>query len=190
MVSSIRRLLLTSLSVYTLFGSISVTVKGSSGSSRTQGPNGKSTSKTTTTPGTSSPPNVIIILADDLGWHDVGFSGSNISTPNIDRFATEGVRLTQYYAQPVCSPSRAAIHTARYPIAYGLQTYVIDPPGVDYGLNLNETILPQLLKQYGGYQTHAVGKVSYYDYLLVLLLPCYFLPIHILFFEFIMPVFI
>lgn len=106
----------------------------------------------------SSKPNILLIVADDLGWHDCGFTGSNISTPNIDKLVREGVRMENYYAQPVCTPSRAAMMTGRYPIAYGLQTYVIDPAGVDYGLNLNETLLPQLLKQYGGYQTHAVGK--------------------------------
>jgi hypothetical protein len=102
----------------------------------------------------ASRPNIVVIVADDLGWRDVGFSGSNISTPHIDKFASEGVRLTGLYGQPVCSPSRAALHTGRYPISYGLQTYVIDPAGVDYGLNLNETLMPELFKTYGGYQTH------------------------------------
>ena len=106
----------------------------------------------------SPPPNILFILADDLGWHDVGFSGSGISTPNIDALLSSGLRLSRYYGQPVCSPSRAAIMTGRYPIAYGLQTYVIDPGGVDYGLNLNETTLPQLLRDKGGYTTAAVGK--------------------------------
>jgi hypothetical protein len=102
----------------------------------------------------ASRPNIVVIVADDLGWRDVGFSGSNISTPHIDKIASEGVRLTGLYGQPVCSPSRAALHTGRYPISYGLQTYVIDPAGVDYGLNLNETLMPELFKTYGGYQTH------------------------------------
>ena len=108
----------------------------------------------------SSPlPSIIFIVADDLGWGDVGFTGmSDVRTPNIDQLAANGLRMTSYYGQPVCSPSRAAIHTGRLPLAYGLQTYVIDPTGVDYGLDLNETTLPQLLRDRGGYATHAVGK--------------------------------
>ena len=79
-------------------------------------------------------------------------------TPHIDALHAKGLRLTHYYGQPVCSPSRAAIHTGRLPLSYGLQTYVIDPEGVDYGLDLNETTLPQLLRDKGGYDTHAIGS--------------------------------
>ena len=53
------------------------------------------------------PPNVIILLADDLGWADVGYRGSDIQTPNIDRLAREGMRLERFYATPFCSPTRA-----------------------------------------------------------------------------------
>ncbi len=52
-------------------------------------------------------PNVIFILADDLGWKDVGFNGGVIRTPNIDRIAHEGVRLNRFYVAPVCTPTRA-----------------------------------------------------------------------------------
>ena len=104
-------------------------------------------------------PNIVFVVADDLGWGDVGFTGvSDVRTPHIDKLAANGLRLDRYYGQPVCSPSRAAIHTGRLPLAYALQTYVIDPTGVDYGLDLNETTLPQLLRDRGGYDTHAVGK--------------------------------
>lgn len=103
-------------------------------------------------------PNILFILADDLGWHDVGFTGSGISTPHIDALLAAGVRLPQMYAQPVCSPSRAAIHTGRYPIAYHMQTYVLDPDGIDVGVPLNETTLPQLLREQANYSTYAVGK--------------------------------
>jgi arylsulfatase B len=107
----------------------------------------------------SAKPDVVFIVADDLGFGDCSFTGvSDVRTPHIDALAQNGLRMTRYYGQPVCSPSRAAIHTGRLPLSYGLQTYVIDPTGVDYGLNLNETTLPQLLRDKGGYDTHAVGK--------------------------------
>src|SRR5215471_19160238 len=64
---------------------------------------------------TAPRPNVIYILADDLGWKDVGFHGSDIKTPNIDQLAQTGARLEQFYAQPMCTPTRAAIMTGRYP---------------------------------------------------------------------------
>ena len=89
------------------------------------------------TPSLAEAPHIIFILADDLGFGDCGFTGvSDIHTPNIDSIVNDphGVRLSNYYGQPVCSPSRAAIQTGRLPLAYGLQTYVIDPAGVDYGL--------------------------------------------------------
>src|ERR1700750_2984974 len=70
-------------------------------------------------------PNVIYIIADDLGWKDVGFHGSDIRTPNIDKLAAGGAKLEQFYAQPMCTPTRAALMTGRYPCRYGLQTAVI-----------------------------------------------------------------
>jgi len=104
-------------------------------------------------------PHVILLVADDLGFGDCEFTGmSDVRTPAINALLARGTRLSHYYGQPVCSPSRAALHTGRLPLAYGLQTYVIDPAGVDYGLNLNETTLPQLLRDRGGYDTHAIGK--------------------------------
>src|SRR5262245_35655174 len=78
-------------------------------------------------------PHIVYILADDLGWKDVGFHGSDIRTPNIDRLAQGGARLEQFYAQPMCTPSRAALMTGRYPQRYGLQTIVIPSAG-KYGL--------------------------------------------------------
>jgi arylsulfatase A-like enzyme len=70
-------------------------------------------------------PNILYILADDLGWKDVGFHGSGIKTPNLDALVAKGVKLEQFYAQPMCTPTRAAIMTGRYPMGYGLQTAVI-----------------------------------------------------------------
>jgi len=57
-------------------------------------------------------PHVVYILADDLGWKDVGFHGSDIKTPNLDQLAADGARLEQFYAQPMCTPSRALAVTA------------------------------------------------------------------------------
>src|ERR1051325_4264055 len=70
-------------------------------------------------------PNILHIVADDLGWKDVGFHGSDIKTPNIDKLAQSGARLEQLYAQPMCTPTRACLMTGRYPFRYGLQTAVI-----------------------------------------------------------------
>src|SRR5687767_13554918 len=67
------------------------------------------------------PPNIVVILADDQGWADLGCYGSpHIRTPNIDRMAREGVRFTDFYAQPMCGPSRAALLTGCYPVRNSL----------------------------------------------------------------------
>ena len=65
------------------------------------------------------PPHILLIVADDLGWSDVGFHGSVIKTPNIDNLAREGVILDNYYVQPLCTPTRSALMTGRYPIHTG-----------------------------------------------------------------------
>jgi arylsulfatase I/J len=101
-------------------------------------------------------PNIVFILADDLGWKDVGYHGSDIETPNIDKLAQAGARLEQFYSQQICTPSRAALMTGRYPIRYGLQMAVIPSAGW-YGLATDEWLLPEALKQ-AGYQTAIVGK--------------------------------
>jgi arylsulfatase A-like enzyme len=106
--------------------------------------------------GPESKPNILYIIADDLGWKDVGFHGSDIKTPNLDALAAEGAKLEQFYAQPMCTPTRAAIMTGRYPMRYGLQTAVI-PQGHTYGLATDEWLLPQALKD-AGYETAIVGK--------------------------------
>jgi arylsulfatase A-like enzyme len=102
-------------------------------------------------------PNIIFFLVDDLGSADVGFrGGKEIKTPHIDRIAASGVVLDQFYVQPVCSPTRAAFLTGRYPIRYGLQTGVIRPRFA-YGLSLEERLLPQALRE-AGYTTAICGK--------------------------------
>ncbi len=78
--------------------------------------------------GAAPRPHIVYIVADDLGWKDVGFHGSDIKTPNIDKLAAEGARLEQFYVQPMCTPTRAALMTGRYPFRYGLQTLVIPSP--------------------------------------------------------------
>ena len=105
---------------------------------------------------TDKKPNIIFIMADDLGNADLGYRGGQVSTPNIDKLAKEGVRLESFYGEPVCTPSRAALMTGRYPMRYGLQTLVIFPSHT-YGLALDEKTLPQALKE-AGYKTLMVGK--------------------------------
>jgi len=105
----------------------------------------------------ASKPNIVHIVADDLGWKDVGFNGAtDIRTPNLDALARNGAVLEKFYVQPMCTPTRAALMTGRYPYRYGLQTAVI-PSVSSYGLDLSERLLPQVLKD-GGYDTYMVGK--------------------------------
>src|SRR5215510_13069967 len=102
-------------------------------------------------------PNIVYILADDLGYADVGFNGGKeIKTPNIDKLAASGARLDQFYVQPLCSPTRAALMTGRYPMRYGLQVGVVRPWAA-YGLPLEERLLPEALREVG-YTTAIVGK--------------------------------
>ena len=67
----------------------------------------------------SNPPHIVLTVIDDLGWSDVGFQGSAIHTPNINRLAAEGVILDNYYVQPLCTPTRSTLMTGRYPIHTG-----------------------------------------------------------------------
>lgn len=101
-------------------------------------------------------PNIVLIVADDLGNADLSYRGSDIKTPNIDALAQGGVRCESYYGLPVCTPARGALMTGRYPMRYGLQTLVIFPSHT-YGLPTDERTLPQALKD-AGYNTLMVGK--------------------------------
>jgi arylsulfatase A-like enzyme len=101
-------------------------------------------------------PHILYILADDLGWADVGFHGSDIATPTLDGLAADGAQLAQFTVQPMCTPTRAALMTGRYPLRYGLQSFVILPEQT-YGLPVEERLLPQVLKD-AGYATAIVGK--------------------------------
>ena len=64
-------------------------------------------------------PHILLVVADDFGWSDVGFHGSKIKTPNIDELASEGVILDNYYVMPICTPTRSALLTGMYPIHTG-----------------------------------------------------------------------
>lgn len=101
-------------------------------------------------------PNIIVVLADDLGNADLGYRGGQVKTPNLDALARGGVRMESLYSLPVCTPGRAALMTGRHPMRYGLQTLVIFPSH-KYGLPTDERTLPQALKE-AGYQTYMVGK--------------------------------
>lgn len=102
-------------------------------------------------------PNIVIIVADDLGYSDVGFNNAkDIKTPNLDTLASQGLHFKSLYSHPFCTPTRAALMTGRYPMRYGLQTFVITP-GQRYGLDTEETTLADALKK-AGYKTYAVGK--------------------------------
>lgn len=104
----------------------------------------------------TSKPNIIIILADDLGWGDVGYHGSDIQTPNIDDLAKEGIILNRFYTAAVCSPDRAGLLTGRYPDRFGLRTVI--PPWSEFGVDTTEVFLPQALAN-AGYKNRAiVGK--------------------------------
>jgi arylsulfatase A-like enzyme len=101
-------------------------------------------------------PNILVIVSDDHGWADVGWHGSEIKTPHLDQLAAAGARLEQFYVLPVCSPTRAALMTGRYPMRHGLQVGVVRP-WAQYGLPLEERTLPQALKE-ASYTTALCGK--------------------------------
>ena len=87
--------------------------------------------------GTGERPNILFIVADDLGWGDVGYHGSVIPTPNIDALAARGIEMNRFYTAPVSSPTRAGLMTGRYPSRFGIRKTVI-PPWRDYGLDPEE----------------------------------------------------
>ena len=98
-------------------------------------------------------PNIIFILQDDQGWGDVGYHGSDVQTPTIDRMARQGVELNRYYTYAVCSPTRAALMSGHS----SLETGVDAPISPNEALPLNLTLLPQHMKT-AGYQTVMIGK--------------------------------
>ena len=101
-------------------------------------------------------PNIVYLIADDLGNKDASFRGGTIPTPNIDKLAASGATLNNFYVQPFSSQTRAALLTGRYPMRYGLQTMSIVPLS-QFGLPTDERTLAQGLKE-AGYKTAFIGK--------------------------------
>ncbi|GEO06298.1 arylsulfatase [Adhaeribacter aerolatus] len=102
-------------------------------------------------------PNIIIVIADDLGWNDVGFHNPEMITPNLDKFAARGVELQRFYVAPICSPTRIGLLTGKYPDRFGLREQVIRPHHVG-GLPTAEKTLADVLAT-AGYKHRAIfGK--------------------------------
>lgn len=99
--------------------------------------------------------NILLIVVDDLGWHDIGYHGSEIRTPNLDRLSSTGVRLEQFYVLQACTPTRSALMTGQYPLRLGMQCIVW--PWSDYGLDSTVPTLANQLKSVG-YKNYLVGK--------------------------------
>ena len=102
--------------------------------------------------GSPTQPNIVFIIADDLGWTDVEFHGGNVPTPNLNRLRSEGIELKQHYVAPVCSPTRAGFLTGRYWSRFGITT-----PINTRGLPFDTVTLPRLIRD-AGYNTAIVGK--------------------------------
>lgn len=107
----------------------------------------------------SSRPNIILILADDLGYSDLGCFGSEIPTPNLDRLASRGIRMTQFYTTPRCCPTRASLLTGLYPHQAGVGNMMEDRgiPGYRGELNRDCITAAEELRL-AGYRTAMVGK--------------------------------
>ncbi|TAH37127.1 MAG: arylsulfatase [Planctomycetota bacterium] len=103
-----------------------------------------------------APPHIVLIVADDLGWADVGYHNEEVRTPHIDALARAGVVLERFYTQPVCTPTRAALLTGRHPIRYGM-AYGPLKPWETSSLPPETPTLAEVL-QSAGYATALVGK--------------------------------
>ena len=103
----------------------------------------------------SQRPNIVLIVADDMGWKDVGYNGSEIRTPSIDALAEGGVTLTDFYVHATCSPTRAALMTGQSPMRHGI--YHAIGKNTEGSLPLSLKLLPEYLND-AGYQSLMVGK--------------------------------
>ncbi|MFM7845911.1 MAG: sulfatase-like hydrolase/transferase, partial [Planctomycetota bacterium] len=108
----------------------------------------------TGTSATARRPNILLIVADDLGWSDVGWHGGFGKTPTLDRLVREGVELDQHYVQPVCTPTRVALLSGRYPGRFGPQALA---PSNLRAMPLGTETLASTLRSLG-YRTHLAGK--------------------------------
>lgn len=102
-------------------------------------------------------PNIVILLADDLGFNDVSYHGSVIRTPNIDGIARKGVELDRFYAEPLCSPTRAGLMTGRHPLRLGIGCTVITPWRT-HGMPADERMIPEVLADAGYKRRGCFGK--------------------------------
>ncbi|QDT05637.1 Arylsulfatase [Rubripirellula lacrimiformis] len=106
---------------------------------------------------TAAQPNVVVIVADDLGWNAVGYHNADVQTPHLDQLCREGIELDNFYVSPMCSPTRAGLLTGRYPIRFGMARAVV-PPWRDFGLPTDEATLADALGQAGYQRRGAFGK--------------------------------
>jgi arylsulfatase A-like enzyme len=107
-------------------------------------------------PAREARPNIVVVVADDLGYADPGYRGSGIETPAIDRLAREGIELSRFYVAPICSPTRAALMTGRDPIRLGVAFGVL-LPWDSGGVHTDEHFMPESFRA-AGYQTAIFGK--------------------------------
>lgn len=103
-------------------------------------------------------PNIIFVLADDLGWNSLGYQDFDLdfATPFLTGLANDGIIISNYYSQEVCTPARAALLTGRYPLTLGMQYGVVEPQ-LTNALGLDETTLAEILRD-GGYTSYMLGK--------------------------------
>jgi arylsulfatase B len=104
-----------------------------------------------------APPNIVILLADDLGWNDIGYHNPEILTPNLDAFVAGGLELDRFYVAPVCTPTRAGLMTGRYGIRYGMQEAAILQHEL-HGMPASEELIPEMLARAGYTHRALSGK--------------------------------